>query len=116
MRIRMLKDVATVGQFLEKGEVYEVQDLLAKALIGRGQAEDAFKPRAPRAPKVEGAPVKPEVKPAEPEVVEEKAEEAKPEAPAEETKPEEVKPEKEPEKKPAKMPAKKPASKKVSKK
>jgi len=98
MRIRMLKDVATVGQFLEKGEVYEVQDLLAKALIGRGQAEDAFKPRAPRAPKVEVAPVKPEVKPAEP---------------AEETKPEEVKAEEKPA---AKKPAKKPTSKKVSKK
>lgn len=40
MRIRILETVATVGEMLEEGKVYEVQPTLAEALIARGQAED----------------------------------------------------------------------------
>lgn len=103
MRIKMLKDVATVGEYLEKGKVYEIQDLLAKALIERGQAEDAFKVPVPRAPKLE---------PVKPVIIEAVSVEEKPEVKLEEVKVEEAKPvaEKVAEK-PAKKAAKKPAKK-----
>jgi hypothetical protein len=43
MRIRMLEDVASVGVMLTAGELVDVQDPLAMALIMRGQAEDPCK-------------------------------------------------------------------------
>ena len=102
MRIRMLAEVYTVGQLLERGNVYDVQDALAKSLIRRKQAVDT---EAPPTPKV----TRPGPKPIPvPEAVVETAPVAEA-APAEKV---EEKPEKEAEEKPEKKAVKKPSSKK----
>ena len=49
MRLRILKDTATVGRMLTKGSIVEVQAPLAEALLATGKAEDAFKVKAPKA-------------------------------------------------------------------
>jgi hypothetical protein len=69
----MLETVHTVGQILEYDKVYEVQDQLAKALVGRCQAEDIFKVLKP--PVIAEPEEKPVVEEAE---VDEKPEEEKP--------------------------------------
>ena len=96
MRIRMLAEVYTVGQLLERGNVYDVQDALAKSLIRRKQAVDT---EAPPTPKVTRPVPKPVLIP------EEVA------APVEEAAPTEE-PEEKPEEKPEKKAVKKPSSKK----
>ena len=43
MRVRILKDTATVGRMLAKGSICDIQQALANALIASDKAEDAFK-------------------------------------------------------------------------
>jgi hypothetical protein len=92
MHIKMLSEVWTVGQLLEKGKRYDVQDSLAKALIGRGEAEDIL-----------AKPPKPKVPEPKPEITEEILAPEKAEEPESEEKLA---------RQPAKKPSKKPAGKK----
>ncbi len=41
-RLKILKDTYTVGQFYQTGQIAEVQPMLARAMIERGQAEDIY--------------------------------------------------------------------------
>jgi len=42
MRLRILQDTYTVGEFLEAGKMADVQEPLAKSLIAQGKAAEAF--------------------------------------------------------------------------
>lgn len=59
MRIEIIEDVATVGRIYKAGQVAEVQDGLARALVDSGKARDlrdsALLP-TPAVPEVESKP------------------------------------------------------------
>jgi hypothetical protein len=100
----MLETVHTVGQILEYNKVYEVQDTLARALVGRDQAEDIFKVlKPPVIAEPEEEPVVEEAeKPAEEAAVAEAKVDEKPSEVPSIEKTEEAKPARKPAKKPAK--------------
>jgi hypothetical protein len=52
MRIKILEDTPTVGLMLYKGQIADVDDPLAKALIAQGKAIDPYAPVIPE-PEVE---------------------------------------------------------------
>lgn len=59
MRLRILQDTYTVGEFLEAGKMADVQEPLAKSLIAQGKAAEAFPGMTQTTEKVVNAPVMP---------------------------------------------------------